>query len=266
MTWDLAVLLGVLQGLTEFFPVSSSGHLALFGYWFGMREPDLTFDILVHMATLAAIVAYFRKDWLQLGRLLLGKDKGDLPPRILLYLLVSMIPAGLVGLFLKDAVEWIHGRPFWVGVCLLLTATTLLLGLRLSRGATPLAQMGLGVAFAMGLVQAAAVAPGVSRAGVTIMAGLFLGMERRAAARFSFLMAVPIIAGAGLLEAAELWGEAASVSAETWLSYGAGFFGALVSGFFALAFLMRLLDGKRFFYFGFYCIALAVVAMFSALA
>jgi len=261
MDWSVAALLGVLQGLTEFFPVSSSGHLALFGHWFGLREPDLRFDILVHLATLGAIVAYFRKDWIQLGGALLGRDRGDLPPRILLFLIVSIIPAGIAGLLFKSEVEWVHARPFWVGACLLLTAALLLGGLRIEKGERPLERIGLGVVIAMGTVQALAILPGVSRAGATIMIGLFLGMERHAAARFSFLMAVPVIAGAGLLEAIDLAGEAQSLSAETWMAYAVGFAAAFVSGFLALAFLMRLLRGERFFLFGFYCLALGLAAM-----
>ncbi len=261
MDIGLAIFLGLLQGLTEFFPVSSSGHLALFGLWFGMAEPDLTFDILVHLATLAAILAYFRKDWFQLGRLILFRDRGDLPKYIIPFLLVSMVPAGLIGVFFKDQVTWIHEQPVWVGICLWVTGGVLLWGLRIKKKEISLAQMGLLVVLAMGLAQALAILPGISRSGITIMTGLFLGLEHRAAARFSFLMAVPVIAGAGLLAVMDLTEQAHSMTTSLWLAYGAGFVAALVSGFFALIFLMRLLEGKRFFYFGFYCLALGMIAM-----
>ncbi len=259
MDFVQAIILGILQGLTEFFPVSSSGHLALFGHWFGL-QPDLTFDILVHLATLAAIVVYFRKDWIQLARLLLGKDRGDLPPKILLYLIVSMIPAGLVGVLLKDNVAWFHDKNVWVGVFLFITGTILLMGLRISKSSISLKNMTFTIVIAMAIAQAFAILPGISRAGMTIMVGLFLGLERQGAARFSFLMAVPVIGGAGLLAILDLLENAQSMSSQQITAYGVGFVAALVSGFLALAFLMKLLNGKRFFYFGFYCFAMGLAA------
>lgn len=266
MSMELAIFLGFLQGLTEFFPVSSSGHLALFGHWFGLAEVDLTFDILVHLATLGAIVVYFRRDWLQLFQLVFRREKGDLPPYVIPYVLISMVPAGLVGVFLKDKIEWVHGKPFWVGLCLLVTAAILLAGFRIrERQTRAFNQITLTIVLAMALCQALAVLPGISRAGITIMAGLFLGMERQASARFSFLMAVPVIGGAGLLAVKELVQSAETLDPQLINAYGAGFLAAFISGFFALAFLMKLLEGKRFFYFGFYCLALGLFACFNPL-
>lgn len=261
MTLGVAIILGVLQGLTEFFPVSSSGHLALFGHWFGLEEADLTFDILVHLATLAAILVYFHKDWIQLFRLLLKKERGDLPANVLPYLIVSMVPAGLAGIFLKDHIHWVHGQIFWVGACLLVTGTALLWGLRHEDGKKPLAQMTWTIVIVMAVAQAFAILPGISRSGATIMAGVFLGMERRGAARFSFLMAVPVIGGAGLLAVKDLIENSQAMTADLWVAYTGGFIAALVSGFIALAFMMRLLEGKNFFYFGFYCLGMGAFAM-----
>ena len=262
MSLLLAIGLGILQGLTEFFPVSSSGHLALFGAWFGLHEPDLTFDILVHLATLAAILVYFRADWYQLAAVLFKREQPtDMPRWVLPYLLISMMPAGLVGVFYKDNIEWFHSQPQWIGLFLLVTGLILVLGLRLKQGGRPLMTLGLGVVIAMALAQAAAILPGISRSGATIMIGLFLGLERKAAARFSFLMAVPVIGGAGLLALIDLAGSSQGISAELGLAYGAGFLAALLSGFAALAFMMRLLEGNRFFFFGFYCLALGGLAI-----
>ena len=264
MSLELAIFLGILQGITEFFPVSSSGHLALFAHWFGMKEADLTFDILVHLATLGAIIVYFRRDWLQLFRLVVGKERGDLPPLIIPYILVSMIPAAAVGIFLKDHIEWLHERPALVGCCLLFTAVVLLLGLKIKDdNSRPFAQISWGIVLAMAFSQALAVCPGISRAGMTIMAGLFLGMERHASARFSFLMAVPVIGGAGVLAVKDLLESSAHLDAAMVTAYSAGFVAAGISGFFALAFLMKLLDGRRFFYFGFYCFAMGLFAIFN---
>ena len=262
MSVGVAIVLGILQGLTEFFPVSSSGHLALFGAWFGLTEPDLTFDILVHLATLAAILIYFRDDWFKLANMLRGKGRGDLPKHIIPYLIISMIPAGLVGVFGKEHIEWVHARPEYVGAFLLVTGTVLLAGFKLKNNNRPLQEITIGIVIAMAFAQAFAVAPGISRAGMTIMMGLFLGMERFASARFSFLMAVPVIGGAGVLAIMDLMGSAHAMTSEMWLAYGAGFIAAMFSGFFALVFLMKLLEGKRFFLFGFYCLAMGLFAIF----
>lgn len=262
MSIGLAVLLGIVQGLTEFFPVSSSGHLALFGYWFGMHEPDITFDILVHLATLGAIVVYFRHDWWTLLRTFFSREKGDFPNLILPFLLLSMVPAGVVGVLFKDSVTWMHGKPALVGLCLLLTGVTLLFGMRFRERGFPLKEMGIGVVLVMACAQALAVLPGISRSGATIMAAVFLGMERKDAARFSFLMAVPVIGGAGLLTVIDLVKSADTLDPGLWPAYGAGFVAAAISGFFALAFLMRLLQGNRFFLFGFYCLAVGLAAIF----
>lgn len=259
----LAGLLGIIQGLTEFFPVSSSGHLALFNLWFGLPSEDLTFEILVHLATLAAIVTYFRKDWWQLARGILGKGGDDLPSWIVPYLIVSMIPAAIAGIFASDKVLWMNRHPAAIGICLLFMASLLFLGLRAQPSKFNLRQLPWSIAIAMGLAQAVAILPGISRSGITILCGLFLGLEKTAAARFSFLMAVPVIGGAGLLTAIDLFEKSAQVSADQWTAYGIGFLSATLSGFFALAFLMRLLEGKRFFHFGWYCLAIGTIALFT---
>ncbi|QTD53768.1 undecaprenyl-diphosphate phosphatase [Sulfidibacter corallicola] len=261
MSLGLAIFLGILQGLTEFFPVSSSGHLALFGSWFGVHSEDMTFEILVHLATLAAIMVYFRKDWVQLIKIFLGRERGDFPPHILPYLVFSMVPAGLVGIFLKDHIQWIKNETFWVGACLIVTGVTLLFGLRVKREGVPMEKLDWLLVVAMGLAQACAVLPGISRSGSTIMCALFLGLHKQAAARFSFLMAVPVIGGAGVLTLKDLLEQEGTLSTDMLAAYGAGFMAALFSGFFALAFMMRLLEGRRFFYFGFYCIPLGILAM-----
>lgn len=263
MTYALAVLLGILQGLTEFFPVSSSGHLALFGAWFGLEEPDLTFDILLHLATLAAIMAYFRKDWIAFFGRLLGKPAQEMPRLIVPYLIVATIPAVAVGYLFKDDVVSFHHHTEWVAICLFITGAALLSGLLIKDRAQPYRAMTWGMVLAMGVAQAAALLPGISRSGMTIMAGIFLGLERRASARFSFLMAAPVIVGAGTLAAIDLWTQPGGLTGLPWGTYTMGFAAAFISGFFALAFLMRLLAGNRFFVFGVYCVILAGLALWA---
>lgn len=257
----LAGLLGALQGLTEFFPVSSSGHLALFSFWFGLPNDDLTFEILVHLATLAAIVTYFRKDWVLLAKSLFSKENGDLPNLILLYLIVSMIPAGVVGIFFKDAVVWMNHQPVAIGFCLCLMGGLLLLGLKAPSATKALPDLSWTVVVAMAMAQALAILPGISRSGITILCAIFLGLQKPAAARYSFLMAVPVIGGAGLLAILDLLDKIDQLQPGLLAAYAVGFLSALISGFFALAFLMRLLNGNRFFYFGWYCLAMGILAI-----
>ena len=261
MGLGLAILLGIIQGLTEFLPVSSSGHLVLFGTWFGLAESDLTFEILVHLATLLAILVYFREDWRQLWGLLRGRGAGELPRLVILHLIIATLPAVIVGLLFHEHLAWFHGRPAWIGACLLVTGTILLAGLLIRREGLPLDRLSWLVALTMGMAQAVAILPGISRAGITIMTALFLGMQREAAARFSFLMAVPVIGGAGLLAVLDLASRAQAISSQTMLAYGAGFAAAALSGFFALTFVMFLLRGRRFFYFGLYCLTLGMAAI-----
>ena len=255
----VACLLGVLQGLTEFFPVSSSGHLALFGHWFG-AEPDLAFDVIVHLATLSAILVYFRNDWRQLWRCFIKKEPGDLPDHPFFYLAIATLPAVVMGVFYKDRIEWVHDQPQLVGLFLLINGIVLLAGFLVRGPFIPFSRMDWAVALCMGFAQAGAILPGISRSGATIMAAFFLGLDRRAGARFSFMMAVPVIAGAGLLTLYDLVSMSSGFGNRPWLAYGLGFFTALVSGFFALAFLMRLLQGARFFWFGLYCLIMAAAA------
>lgn len=148
----------------------------------------------------------------------------------------------------------------WVGLFLLITGTILLLGFRLTKQTISMEKLNMAIVIAMACAQAFAILPGISRAGMTIMVGLFLGLQRHAAARFSFLMAVPVIGGAGLLAVLDLLDRSQSLTSQMLTAYSVGFVAALISGFLALAFLMKLLNGKRFFLFGFYCFAMGLAA------
>jgi len=263
MSLVVAILLGVIQGLTEFFPVSSSGHLALFGAWFGMDEPDLVFDILLHVATLFAIVVYFRRDWITLAGQLLGRgNPSDLPKATIWYLVLATIPAGFVGVFLGDQVAWLHGQVAWVGALLCVTATLLFLGYGVKGSGKNLDSMGWVIVLVMGIAQAFAILPGISRSGATIMVGVFMGLNRKEAARFSFLMAVPVIAGAAVLAVKEVI-EDPALAERISGAYAAGFVAAFVAGFVALAFMMKLLEGRRFYRFAWYCLALGLYAILT---
>ncbi|MCB1050703.1 MAG: undecaprenyl-diphosphate phosphatase [Acidobacteria bacterium] len=254
-----ALWLGIIQGVTEFLPISSSGHLALFGAWFGLEEPDLTFDILVHTATLAAIIFTFRQEvWATIRSAFLQPNE-RVPSRIIPYLILASIPAGLVGILGKSYIAGVHAQPIWVGVLLILNGIMLLGGQKLSEGKRHLQEIGIAQVVVMGLAQALAVLPGISRSGSTILAGVASDLHKESAARFSFLMAIPVIAGAELLDARHLL--KTGIPEGLILPYTIGFLAALVSGLCALKLLMWLLKGKRFFQFGWYCLGFGGLAI-----
>lgn len=266
-----AIVLGLLQGLTEFLPVSSSGHLALGQALLGASgEEDLRFNILVHGATALSTVWVFRKD---IGQLISGgwsngtlqplaEDGAEIPARKFIgWLVLSAIPAAGVGLGLRDWFE-IHfvGQPARVGMMLMVTGVWLLAAQRFARNGKAL---GMGGAIAMGIAQAVAILPGISRSGATIGMGLLSGVPRAEAARFSFLMALPPILGAMLLETRDLLDAApASAGTETpVLVYAAGFLTAFFTGTLACQWMIQLVRKLNLGYFAFYCLAAGWVAV-----
>src|SRR4051794_39988109 len=207
-----ALVMGVVQGLTEFLPVSSSGHLIVVPYLLGFTDPFITslaFSVMLHIATLVALLVYFRADWLRLipagFAAIRDRSIGPDPDRRLAWLLVvATIPAVLAGVALNDVVESGVRNPALVGVMLAVGAGILWLADRVGRHRDGIERVSFPIALGIGLAQALALVPGISRAGISISAGLFAGLTREAAARFSFLMATPIIAGAGAWEVIKL--------------------------------------------------------------
>jgi undecaprenyl-diphosphatase len=256
--WE-AILLAVLQGLTEFLPVSSSAHLALARALLGFRPPGVTLEVALHAGTLVALVLYFRRDvaWLLDGlRALAGRRGGEREAlRWVGWILVGSVPAGIAGLLWADRVEVAFRDPVLVAALLVLTGLVLL-----STRFLPAASRRLSgrIAILVGLAQAASLLPGISRSGWTIAAGLALGLRAEEAARFSFLLAIPAVAGAVLFSIKDLGGAVAS----GWgLSLAAGFVVAAGVGYAAIAFLLGLLRRGRFADFGFYCLAVGVAAL-----
>ena len=258
------LLLGLVQGLTEFLPVSSSGHLVLFERLLieGMSSSSqLTVNVAFHMGTLIAVMAYFR---IEIFDYLKATVKFILNPReplnevqweVLMVLLLS-IPTGILGLAMKKG--GIEGIPTW-GVLLALCATAFIcFGIdRVNNQNSTTKKIKPHHAIMLGIVQGIAVVPGISRSGSTIFAGLLCGFSREKMASFSFLMSIPAITGAFLLECRELLGMGAQ---DVHLaSLGLGAFVAMLSGYLSLALLVRLLKGKKFKVFGFYCLVVAVV-------
>lgn len=237
-----AIILGVVQGLTEFLPVSSTAHLVLFPIFLGWKPNGLAFDVALHIGTLVAVFGYFRKDLLAIlkgGLRSLRKPDlaGDPDQRMAWFLVVSCLPAVAAGLFFEDQVKTVLRHPLVIGVAMLVFSIVLLLAERVGARAKDLRSMGWREALMVGFAQALAIIPGASRSGVTMTAGLFGGLEREAAARFSFLLGSPIILGAAILEGRHLL-EDPNLS---WSVVGAGILASGVSGYMCIRFLLRYL-------------------------
>jgi len=207
-----AIVLGIVQGLTEFLPISSSGHLILVPAILGWHDPfidSLAFSVMLHLGTLIALLVYFASDWVRLARaavaLVRERTYGDDPERRLVVLLaITVIPGALVGVALNDVIENDVRAPGLVAVMLAIGAVILWLADRWGRRDRTLADLTPRAALGIGLAQAIALLPGISRSGISISGGLLAGLDREDAARFSFLMAGPIIGGAVLFEARKL--------------------------------------------------------------
>jgi len=264
-----AVILGLIQGLTEFLPVSSSGHLVLGQHLMGLREPELLFDVLMHIATLTAIVIVLRREILSLVSELFHLPKHlknrdaltaawrDRPSfRLLALIVMGSVPTGLIGIGLKDVFEALFGSPLAVGAALLATGAVLFLTrLAPARGRT-VEKFKIFDALLVGLAQGLAITPGLSRSGLTISTGLFLGLDRETAARYSFLLFIPAALGALGLELI-----AAKPGSFSPVQIAAGFAAALISGLAALVFLLRIVRRGRLHYFAYYCWALGLITL-----
>lgn len=263
MTLWHAAFWGLLQGLTEFLPVSSSGHLALAPFLLGWPTPDLTFDLVVHLGTLGATVVYLRRDVAALlaaaWRLARRRRMADADTRLVALIALSALPAVVLGALFNDLVERAIQAPWAVSLLLLVTGGILFASERLARRERPLEALTWADALWIGLAQAVAMLPGISRSGATIGAGLLRGLRRRDAARFSFLMVLPVIAGATLMQ---LWrvlrGHVMSASAA---HLAVGLAVAAVSGYAAIAFLLRHVQTRSLRPFAYYCWALALVGL-----
>lgn len=258
-----AMILGFVQGATEFIPVSSSGHLVLVPWLLGWELPGLAFDTLIHWGTLLAVLTYFWRDWWQLITAWLGslvrRDWTRPQARLMWLLIVGSIPAAVLGFLLEGFFESLFGRPAWVSLFLLLTAALLLLGERLGRRVRSVGDLRWSDALLIGLGQAAAIAPGLSRSGATMAVGLLRDLERPAAARFSFLLSTPVILGAGLFQLLDLL-QTSALSAYIPLLV-AGFLAAAIGGYLCIWGLLRYLQRGRLVPFAVYCAVVGVLCL-----
>lgn len=258
MDWIEALVLGLIQGLTEYLPVSSSGHLAIGAALFGIEgEENLAFTIVVHVATVFSTLVVL---WKEISWIFKGLFKWQLndETRYVLNIVVSMIPVGIVGVFFKDEVEAIFGSGlFVVGCCLLLTALLLTFSYYYKPRQKPTISMR--DAFIIGLAQACAVLPGLSRSGSTIATGLLLGNDKSKLAQFSFLMVMPPILGQALLDGIAL-AQGQNIAGDIPpLSLLVGFLAAFVSGCLACKWMINIVKKGKLIYFAIYC-ALAGLA------
>lgn len=246
-----AVLWGLIQGLTEFLPISSSGHLVLVPEWLGRDGPDLATSAMLHLGTLIAVLLYYRRDLARMARF-------DRPARRLITLIViGTIPAAVLGLLFKDELERINDTPRLVAGFLVVTGVILIATTLLRFGDKRVETIGVSDAGIIGGAQAFALIPGISRSGMTISAGLAKGMDRVEAARYAFLLGIPAIAGGGLLSAVELIEEGGGVPPETIV----GMIVAAVSGYAAIAILIRVLTRVGLAPFGVYCVVAGAISI-----
>lgn len=265
MDWLQALVLGLLQGLTEYLPVSSSGHLTIGSYLFGLNgEDNLAFTVVVHVATvLSTLVVLWKEiDWILKG---LFKFRMNDETKYFINILISMIPVGIVGVFFKDQVEEVFGSGLLIVGCMLLVTAALLV---FSYYARPRQRENISPfhAFIIGLAQAVAVLPGLSRSGSTIATGLLLGNKKEKLAQFSFLMVIPPILGEALLDVVKgLKGEEAFGGIDA-LPLIVGFVAAFVSGCIACKWMINIVKKGKLVWFGVYCaIAGAATIVFSFL-
>jgi len=256
-----AILLGVVQGISEFLPISSSGHLALLEHYFHVAGGGLGFDILLHVGTLAALLAYFHRDWLDMGHAFIHPTRFNRPERRLLFFLVlAVIPGAIVGVLLEKKAETIFRQPARIAILMGLVGLLLIVGEKIARHRRALAQITLTDALLIGCSQALAIMPGVSRSGITMTMALFLGFTRPAAARFSFLLATPIIAGAGLHHIPS-WLKEASHGELTLLPALLGLLASVIASYLTIKYLLRFLQHHTFTPFAIYRLLLAAIVL-----
>ena len=273
-----AALTGLLQGLTEFIPVSSSAHLELAPWLFGWQEDrlvgTLAFDVFLHLGTLLALLIYFARDWVRLARAFfasIGERRigGDVDRRLSWLLVIGTVPAAIIGFALEGPIEELFhegGTPARLAIAgfLVVGAVILLAADRWGARSRELGSLRWTDAAVVGLAQGLALLPGISRSGSTISAGLALGLDRESAARFSFLLATPITLGAGLYGSRKLFSE--QISSTEWLAAGVGLVVAAIAGLVAIGFLLSWLRRRSVMAFGVYRLGLAVLVVVLVLA
>lgn len=249
-----ALVLGLVQGLTEFIPVSSSGHLLIVHEIFGSSENTLSFDVALHVGTLLALMIFFRKDIISLARNVLSKNKQG---RLARLLMLATIPAAIAGLLFSDFIDDNLRSPMVVAVTLAIVGLIMLIADRFSKNNNDSKEVSTKQGLAVGFIQSLALIPGVSRSGATITSGLFSGLGRVQAARFSFLLAIPIIAGSAL----GIFIKDGDIANTGVAQLSVGMIAAFLSGLFAIKFLLDVIGKVGLKPFAYYRFVVAVLVL-----
>jgi undecaprenyl-diphosphatase len=263
-----AIIIGIIQGATEFLPISSSGHLVLLPTIFNLTSPDLTLTGLVHLGSLMAVLIYFRQDILDIVTAVFTGLRtkqlfSDPDARLGWFILVGSIPAAAAGFLLESFFESVFAQPVPAASFLLVTAVLLIAGERLLSGKKTIAEMTWHDALIIGLFQMLALLPGISRSGSTIVGGLIRGLNRSTSARYSFLLGIPVILGAGLLSLLDLLTPETAVFSTS--SYVAAFLSAGVSGYICIAFLISWVRHHSLYVFAGYTAVFGIIYLLFAL-
>lgn len=248
-----AVILGIVQGIAEFLPISSSGHLVVLERFFGMTEPEMTFDIVVHLGSLTAVIVVFWRDIWALLMKPFQKMTG--------LLIVGTLPTVVVALLFKSEIESLFRSRFPLALAFVVTGLLLLLADRFTKGDRKEKDMNYLDALVIGCMQAVGIPPGISRSGATITGALARGLDRETAARYSFLLSIIAIAGAGVLQAADIVQEHAVVTSADILPLAFGFIASALVGYLAIRLLLRIIKACRLRYFAYYVFAVAAVVL-----
>ncbi|WP_407392901.1 undecaprenyl-diphosphatase UppP [Methanobrevibacter sp.] len=269
-----AIIIGIVQGLTEFLPVSSSAHLVFAQNILGV-ESSLAFDIFLHLGTLIAVLWFFRYDiikmikswWLSIGDILQGRFMQgfyeDAYKRLAWYVILATIPVAIVGILFDDAIESLFAGALYVpAFFLFVTGTILYLSQRMASGNVTLNNISKKEALWMGLGQACAILPGLSRSGTTIAAGLTIGLEKEFAAKFSFILSIPAIFGAFVFKLKDI-GSAMDVN---FLPIFLGFIASIIAGYIAIKWMLDLIQNKSLDIFAYYCWAVGIIVFMGSIA
>ena len=269
-----AIIIGVVQGLTEFLPVSSSAHL-VFAHNILNVESSLAFDVFLHLGTLIAVLWFFRWDiikmlkswWLSIGDILQGRFmqgfRDDPYKRLAWYVILATIPVGIVGVLFEDAVDSLFAGALYVpAFFLFVTGTILYLSQRMHGGNINLNNITKKEALFMGLAQACAVLPGLSRSGTTISAGLVAGLDKEFAAKFSFILSIPAIFGAFIFQLKDI----GSAMDANFLPIFLGFVASIIAGYFAIKWMLDLIQNKSLDIFAYYCWVVGIVVFMGSIA
>lgn len=249
------ILLGIIQGLTEFIPVSSSAHLVIAQHIFGLKEPQIFFGIVLHLGTLLAVVIYFYKDILDIIKSLSSPRSDGF--RLFILLVIGTIPTAILGFFLKGYFKLLFSSPVFSAIFLIITGIILFLTRFIKRTGKDIRAFSYLDAIIIGVAQTIAIAPGISRSGITISAGIFRGIDRKLCARYSLLLSIPAVIGALLSEIKEV----GAIDSVNLIYMSLGFVSSFLVGCLAITILVKCLQKARFYMFAYYCWIVGIFAI-----